>query len=148
PLYPFGFGLSYTKFNYSNMRLSKPRVGTNESVDVSADVENIGERAGDEVVELYVTDVAASFPVPIRSLQGASRIFLRPREKRHVSFTLTSRQLSLIDDNGKRVLEPGAFIVTIGGKQPGFAGRADALTTSVVSGRFVVAGSVTQIPER
>ena len=148
PLFPFGFGLSYAKFKYSNLRLSKKRVGTNDTVEVAADVENLGERVGDEVVELYVTDVAATVPVPLRALQGVSRIFLRPGEKRRVSFTLTPRQLSLIDDNGKRVLEPGEFIVTIGGKQSGFAGDAEALTTGVVRGRFVVMGKVTEIAER
>jgi beta-glucosidase len=148
PLYPFGFGLSYTKFSYSNLLLSKQRAGANESVEVSAEVRNIGGRDGDEVVELYVTDVEASVPVPIRSLQGISHIFLKPGEKRRVSFTLTPRQLSLTDDNGRRVVEPGAFIVSVGGKQPGFAGRADAQTTGFASGRFVVTGKTTEITER
>jgi beta-glucosidase len=148
PLYPFGFGLSYTKFKYSNLRLSARSVQAGESVQVSAEVENVGGRAGDEVVELYVTDVLASVPVPIRSLKGINRIFLKPGEKRRVSFTLSPEQLSLIDDHGKRVLEPGEFLVTIGGKQPGFTGRADATTTDVVSGRFTVVGKALEIPEK
>jgi beta-glucosidase len=148
PLYPFGFGLSYTKFKYDNLRFRKRTVGMNENVEVSADVLNTGALGGDEVVELYVTDVAATAPVPIRSLQGTSHIFLKAGEQRRVSFTLTPRQLSLINDNGKRVIEPGEFLVTIGGKQPGFTGHADAQTTGVVSGRFNVAGKITEIPER
>ncbi|HEX8888609.1 MAG TPA: glycoside hydrolase family 3 C-terminal domain-containing protein [Pyrinomonadaceae bacterium] len=148
PLYPFGFGLSYTRFKYDNLRLSKRTVGMNENVEVSADVLNTGALGGDEVVELYLTDVAATVPVPIRSLQGTSHIFLKAGEKRRVSFTLTPRQLSLINDNGKRVIEPGEFLVTIGGKQPGFTGHADAQTTGVVSGRFNVAGKVTEVQER
>ncbi|MDQ3818356.1 MAG: glycoside hydrolase family 3 C-terminal domain-containing protein, partial [Acidobacteriota bacterium] len=148
PLYPFGFGLSYTKFKYGNLRLNASKVRAGESVRVSAEVENIGERAGDEVVELYVTDSAASVPVPIRSLKGFNRIFLKPGEKRRVSFTLEAEQLTLIDDNGRRILEPGEFIVTVGGKQPGFMGHADAATTDVVSVRFTVVGKALEISER
>jgi beta-glucosidase len=148
PLYPFGYGLSYTKFDYSNLRLSAPKVRAGEGVRVGVDVRDVGGRAGDEVVELYVTDVAASAPVPVRSLQGLTRVFLKAGERRHVSFTLEPRQLSLIDERGRRVVEPGEFLVSVGGKQPGFAGRADARTTGVVSGRFVVTGKTTEIAER
>ena len=87
-------------------------------------------------------------PVPIRSLKGINRIFLKPGEKRRVSFTLEPEQLTLIDDNGKRVLEPGEFLVTVGVKQPGFTGHADATTTDVVSGRFTVVGKAIEIPEK
>jgi beta-glucosidase len=105
-------------------------------------------RAGDEVVELYLTDVAASVPVPVRSLQGLARVTLKPGERRRVSFKLEPRQLSLIDERGRRVVEPGEFTVSVGGKQPGFNGRADAQTTGTVSGRFVVTGEAFEIPER
>jgi beta-glucosidase len=148
PLYPFGFGLSYTKFEYGNLKLSAARVKAGEGLTVSAEVRNAGAREGDEVVELYVTDATASVPVPVRSLQGLSRVTLKPGERRRVSFTLEPRQLSLIDDRGRRVVEPGEFLVSVGGKQPGFRGRADAQTTSTVSSRFVVTGNVTEIPER
>jgi beta-glucosidase len=148
PLYPFGFGLSYTKFEYSNLRLSARSVRAGEGVRVEADVRNAGAREGDEVVELYLTDVAASAPVPVRSLQGLARVTLKPGERRRVSFTIEPRQMSLIDDRGRRVVEPGEFTVSVGGKQPGFAGRADAQTTGLVSGRFVVTGKTTEIPER
>jgi beta-glucosidase len=95
---------------------------------------------------LYVTDVAASVPTPIRSLAGIKRIFLKPGEKQTVSFTLGPEQMTVIDDQGKRVVEPGEFTVSVGGKQPGFTGRADAKTTGVVTGRFTVAGKVTAVP--
>ena len=147
PLYPFGFGLSYTKFKYSNLKLSRS-VKAGEKVRVGVDVQNVGGRAGDEVVELYVRDLTASVPVPIRSLEGVARIFLKPGERRRVSFTLEPRQLSLIDDRGRRVVEPGEFSVSVGGKQPGFAGHADAQTTEVVGGRFVITGKTTEISER
>jgi beta-glucosidase len=148
PLYPFGFGLSYTKFKYDNLKLSADKVKAGEGVRVSVSVQNVGDRAGNEVVQLYVTDVAASVPVPIRSLAGVRRISLKPRERQNISFTLTPRQMSVIDDAGRRVIEPGEFMVSVGGKQPGFTGRADAKTTGTAIGRFVVSGTVTEIPEK
>lgn len=148
PLYPFGYGLSYTKFRYSKLKLSSQRITPQQNIQISVDVENVGERAGDEVVQLYVTDVAASVPVPIRSLRGVERIHLNPKEKRRVSFTLGPRELSLIDNHGRRVVEPGEYRVAVGGKQPGFTGSADAVTTGVMTGRFVVTGKVTEIPEK
>lgn len=109
PLYPFGYGLSYTKFVYSKLR---SEVG--DSVKVSVEVMNAGDTAGDEVVQLYLTDVVASAPVPIKTLVGFDRISLRPREKRTVTFTITPRQMSLIDNRGKRVIEPGEFMISAG----------------------------------
>ena len=119
PLYPFGFGLSYTKFNYNNLRLSEKSINAGQPITVSVDVTNVGKINGDEVVQLYLTDVAASAPVPIRTLVGFDRISLRPREKRTVTFTITPRQMSLIDDAGKRVIELGEFLISIGGSQIG-----------------------------
>ena len=87
-------------------------------------------------------------PVPVRNLGGVERIFLKPGEKRRVSFTLVPRQMSVILDNGKRVIEPGDFNVSVGGKQPGFSGRADAATTGVAAGKFTVTGKNFEIAER
>jgi beta-glucosidase len=117
PLYPFGFGLSFTKFGYINLKLSAKTVKSGEPIKVVVDVKNTGDRDGDEVVQLYLTDVAASAPVPIRTLVGFDRISLRAGEKRTVTFTITPQQMSLIDDHGKRVIEPGEFLVGIGGSQ-------------------------------
>ena len=100
------------------------------------------------MVQLYLTDVAASVPVPIRSLAGVRRVCLKPGEKHNISFSLAPEQMSIIDDKGRRVIEPGEFLVSVGGKQPGFKGRADAKTTGVVTGRFAVAGKVTEIQEQ
>jgi beta-glucosidase len=108
-------------------------------------VENAGEREGDEVAQLYITDLEASVRVPLRSLAGVERVHLKPGEKRVVSFTLEPRQLSVITNDGRTVVEPGQFRVTIGGKQPGFTGSADATTTSFVEGRFSVTGAATEI---
>jgi beta-glucosidase len=145
PLYPFGHGLSYTKFEYGKLKVNESvKAGT--YVRVSAEVRNAGTVAGDEVVQLYLTDVAASVPVPLRSLRGVQRVSLRPGETRRVTFTLTPRDLTLIDDGGKRILEPGEFNITVGGKQPGFKGNADAATTGTVSGSFMVTGNRIEIP--
>jgi len=145
PLYPFGYGLSFTRFKYSGLHFSSENVSANQGITVNATVENAGDREGDEVAELYVTDLEASVRVPLRSLAGVERVHLKPGEKRVVSFTLEPRQLSVITNDGRTVVEPGQFRVTIGGKQPGFTGSADATTTSFVEGRFSVTGSATEI---
>ena len=132
PLYPFGYGLSYTNFVYSNLRLEKKSAPAGEAIKVGVDVMNSGGREGDEVVQLYLTDTAATAPVPIRTLVGFDRVSLRPREKRRVTFTIAPRQMSLIDDRGKRVIEPGEFTISVGGLQD----------------RFTVSGSVLELPER
>jgi beta-glucosidase len=118
PLYPFGYGLSYTTFRYSDLALSSAPVVVGESVDVSALVTNVGSCAGDEVIELYVQDLESSCVVPNRDLRGFDRITLAPGEARRVAFRLTPRDLSLIDEQGRRVVEPGWFRVTLGGSQP------------------------------
>ena len=146
PLYAFGFGLSYTKFKYDKLKLSAAKLKTGAELKITAEVQNFGDRAGDEVVQLYLSDVAASVPVPIRSLAGMQRVFLKPGEKQNVSFTLSPTQMSLIDDNGKRVIEPGEFLVSVGGKQPGVTGYADAKTTAIVTAHFFVTGKVIAIP--
>ncbi|HEX8774144.1 MAG TPA: glycoside hydrolase family 3 C-terminal domain-containing protein [Pyrinomonadaceae bacterium] len=146
PLYPFGYGLSYTKFKYGNLKLSQRRLKPNENMQVSVEVQNAGAQGGDEVVQLYLTDVAASVPVPIRALRGIQRIHLKPGERRRISFTLRPEDLAVFDNNGKRMLEPGEFSVSVGGKQPGFTGSVDAATTEVVTGSFTVTGKVTEIP--
>jgi beta-glucosidase len=136
PLYPFGYGLSYTKFAYSNLRMGSKSVKAGEPVTVSVDVTNTGDRQGEEVVQLYLSDTAATTPVPIRTLVGFDRISLRPHESRRVTFTITARQMSLIDDSGKRVIEPGEFSVSLGGGQSG------------LSGRFTVSGRTLELSER
>jgi beta-glucosidase len=118
PLYPFGYGLSYTRFEYSDITLSKASVRAGEPVEVSATVTNAGSRTGDEVVQLYVKDLEASCTVPHHDLRGFERITLAPGESRTVTFELDARALSLIDERGRRVLEPGRFRLTIGGSQP------------------------------
>jgi beta-glucosidase len=117
-LFPFGYGLAYTSFAYSNLQLSAKTITPDQTLSISVDVQNMGERAGDEVVQLYVSDLQASVPVPIRQLHGFERIHLAPGEKKAVSFTLMPQQLAVIDDAGQRVVEPGQFQLTVGGRQP------------------------------
>jgi len=139
PLFPFGHGLSFTTFAYRGLSLPDS-VRAGEDLQLSVEVRNTGTAAGEEVVQLYLTDLEASAPVPIRSLQGVQRIGLQPGQSRTIVFTLTPRQLSMIDLSWERVVEPGLFEVSVGGKQPGFTGTADAATTGVVTGRFRVVG--------
>ena len=127
PLYAFGHGLSYTTFMYSDLQMPESIDG-GEAVDVSVLVKNTGKRDGEEVVQLYVSDVEASVPVPLRSLKGFRRIALKAGEEKRVSFKLALRDFSLLDKDLRRVVEPGLFKVAVGGKQPG-APRAQAVQT-------------------
>ena len=115
PQYRFGYGLSYTTFKYSNLAT---KVNDDGSVTVSADVENTGDRAGDEVAQLYVTDVYTSVIMPIIEQKGFRRISLKPGEKQTVTFELAPYQLSLLDAGMTRVVEPGIFRVHVGGASP------------------------------
>ncbi len=142
PLYPFGYGLSYTQFKYSNLQLNNKNITPDHNLTISVDVKNIGPRAGDEVVQLYVSDLAASVPVPIRQLQGFQRIHLEPGETHTVTFTLTPHQLSLINKEGQRTIEPGGFRLTIGGRQPTQEDLI-AQTPEICITEFEVMGKVT-----
>jgi beta-glucosidase len=118
PLYPFGYGLSYTRFEYDGIASDKQKVARGQDVTVTATVQNVGERAGDEVVQLYVKALDAPFVVPLHELRGFTRLPLEPGESQRISFTLTTRDLSLIDEAGKRVFLPGRYRVFVGGSQP------------------------------
>ncbi len=135
PLYRFGYGLSYTTFTYRDLNIEAGDVLGGESVAVRVEVENTGQRAGDEVVQLYVQDVEASLPMPRLQLQGFARIHLEPGEKRTVEFTLTPDQLSFVDDEGQWVLEQGDFKVWVGGQQPDIA--ATQQPVNILEGHFV-----------
>jgi beta-glucosidase len=139
PLYPFGYGLSYTEFKYSNLTLSSREIRPDQQIEIAVDIENAGERAGDEVVQLYLSDVAAAVPVPGKRLCGFQRVHLGPGAKQSVRFALSPAQLSVIDAEGKRIIEPGPFLVSAGGGQPGARG-ANVLTET-----FEVAGAVTRL---
>ena len=114
PLYPFGYGLSYTKFDLSNLRLDKLQIKPTENIKVSFDITNTGKVSGDEVVQLYIHDDAATVTRPVRELKNFRRITLQPKEKRTVEFTLTPRDLQYLDRNLKPIIEPGKFEVIVG----------------------------------
>ena len=114
PLYPFGYGLSYTQFQFSNLQLSAPRIPVSGHLNVSVEVANTGRRAGDEVVQLYIHDVAASVTRPVRELKGFQRITLQPGERRRVSFTLGPAELGFYNRELRFAVEPGAFQVFVG----------------------------------
>jgi len=114
PLFPFGYGLSYTTFKISNLQLSAPQIPVSGKLTVSVDVENTGRRAGDEVVQLYVRDVVASMTRPVKELKGFQRVTLQPGEKRRVDFTLMRDQLGFWNREMRYVVEPGEFRVMVG----------------------------------
>jgi beta-glucosidase len=111
PLYPFGYGLTYTSFEYSNLKVSSETL--RGKLEVSADVTNTGKRAGNEVVQLYVRDLVGSLTRPVRELKGFQRVALKPGESHRVSFTLTEEQLAFTRADGTKGIEPGSFHVWI-----------------------------------
>jgi beta-glucosidase len=113
PLFPFGHGLSYTKFQLSGLRVAEPRIRRDGRVTVSVNVENVGERAGDEVVQLYLRDVVASVTRPVQELRGFERVTLRPGERRSVRFVLGPEHLGLYDRQMNWIVEPGLFRVRV-----------------------------------
>jgi beta-glucosidase len=115
PLFPFGHGLSYTSFAYSGLRLSNSKIKTDGTVTVSVDITNTGQRAGDEVAQLYVHDVASSVVRPVKELRGFQRLTLQSGEKRTVTFTLPAAKLAFWDEKTHAFLvEPGAFELMVG----------------------------------
>lgn len=127
PLYRFGYGLSYTSFSYSDL---KTRIKDNGNVEVEARVTNTGKIAGDEVAQLYLTDMYASVKTRVMELKDFVRLHLQPGESRVVSFTLTPYQLSLLNDSMDRAVEKGTFKIMVGGKSPSYV-AADKIKDSV-----------------
>src|SRR5258705_8486195 len=127
PQFPFGFGLSYTQFKITNLQLSGQRIRPNGKLTVSAEVENVGKRAGDEVVQLYIRDVAASMTRPVKELKDFQRISLQPGEKRRVEFVLGPEHLGFWNREMRYVVEPGEFQVMVGSS-----------SVEVIEGKFEV----------
>ena len=114
PLYPFGYGLSYTHFQYSNLRIDPAQIYTGGDAKVSVDVENVGKRAGAETVQLYLHERYAPVSTPVKQLRGFERVALEPGQKRTVTFTLTPKNLQLLDRNMHWVVVPGTFDIMVG----------------------------------
>jgi len=114
PLYPFGHGLSYTTYEYSNLKIDPPEISVGGEVSVSVDIKNTGTRTGDEVAQLYLTDVVASVARPSQELRGFVRVTIDPGQVKTVHFRLCGEDLSFLDRNLTSVIEPGAFEVRVG----------------------------------
>ncbi len=114
PLYPFGYGLSYTQFEFSDLVVTPQQIGPAGSVKVSAKVRNTGSRAGDEIAQLYIRDLVASRVRPVKELRGFQRVSLEPGETKDVTFTLTPESLGFYNSDMQFVVEPGEFAVWIG----------------------------------
>ncbi|MBN2426581.1 MAG: glycoside hydrolase family 3 C-terminal domain-containing protein [Calditrichaceae bacterium] len=139
PLFPFGYGLSYTKFLYSNL-ICPDSVTTGDSITVSVEVTNTGKFSGDEVIQLYLKDIESSMPVPICALKGFTRIHLDAGEKRTARFVLTPKQMAVIqtddDKNARYIIEPGIIEIALGGELPG----SNSSTTESVTKRINLIG--------
>ena len=133
PLYGFGFGLSYSSFEYSNLKVPTT-VKAGDPVTVEGDVKNTGTAAGDEVVEVYLTQPKA-FETPLRELAGFKRIHLGAGETAHVSVKIDPRSVGQVDEKGDRVIVPGEYTVSLAGAQPQEA-------ASVQTGKFKVSGKM------
>jgi beta-glucosidase len=130
PLYPFGYGLSYSKFEYSNLKLSNVELNAGDSLGVEVDVKNTSDREGDEVAQLYL-----SFPklqgTPLRALRGFTRVHVAAGGVQHVSFTLGARELSHVNSAGDRIVAAGAYQVSVGGGQPGTSPQGTKASFSI-----------------
>jgi beta-glucosidase len=127
PMYPFGYGLSYAKFNYSGLKSSAATIKKNQSIEVEAIVTNTGQVLGEDVVQLYLSNIEAA-GAPLFSLKGVKRVSLKPGESASVKFTITPEMLTTINEKGEKLLKPGKFKVYVGGAVPG--GRSESLGLS------------------
>ena len=114
PLYPFGYGLSYTEFRFSNLRVDPPEIDTGSDTHVSVDVENVGKRSGVETVQLYLHQRFAPVATPVKQLRGFRRVALNPGEKKTITLTLGPEDLSLLDSEMRWVVVPGTFEIMVG----------------------------------
>ncbi len=138
PLYPFGYGLSYTRFEIANLRITPETVRASDTVMIQVDVTNVGDRAGDEVVQLYVRDLVSSITRPVQELKGFQRITLAPGQRRTITFELPVSLLAFYDRDMRYVVEPGRVEVCIGNSATNIACR----------GEFEIAGGVTEVSHK
>jgi len=115
PLYPFGFGLSYTNFSYSDIKLDNTKMSANGSIQVSTILKNTGDLDGAEVVQLYIQDRVGSITRPLKELKGYQKVFLKAGESKNIEFTLTANDLAFFNNSLEFITEPGEFNVYVGG---------------------------------
>jgi len=135
PLFPFGHGLGFTRFEYSDLRLSADEIAPDGTVEISATVSNVGDRAGKEVVQLYLSDPVATVVRPLKRLVGFTKIPLEPGESARVTFSLHTDRTAFLDERGRRIVEPGEFLVRVG------ASSEDV----TLEGEFTVVGDVREV---
>ena len=123
PLYPFGFGLSYTKFDYSELQIDQPTLALADSLHVTLTLTNCGESDSAEVAQFYLSDLQASTIVPRHHLIGFERVDLKAGESKTLKFTITPEMMSFYNDDGKLTLEPGEFKLEVGGCSPSQRGQ-------------------------
>jgi beta-glucosidase len=123
PLYPFGFGLSYSPFEYVDLKLEGDKIAAGDDLNVTVTLRNTGDRTAPEVVQFYLSDLQASTLIPSHKLVGFERVTLEPDESRTLEFTVTPEMMSFFDDDGKLTLEPGEFRLEVGGCSPGQRGQ-------------------------
>jgi beta-glucosidase len=133
PLYPFGFGLSYSRFDYSDLQLDKTTLALGDSLHVCLTLTNCGDSDSAEVVQFYLSDLHASTVVPLHHLVGFERVTLKAGESRTLKFTLTPEMMSFYNDDGKLTLEPGEFRLEVGGCSPGKRGQELGAPTPVTA---------------
>lgn len=126
PLYPFGYGLSYTSFKYDNLNISDV-ISAGDSLDISVDIKNSGRLDGDEVVQVYISKLDSPVKTPIRSLAGFKRIHLQAGESKTINFTLPHSAFSILNKNNEREILPGSFEISVGGGQPASRGTAEGI---------------------
>ncbi len=119
PLYPFGYGLSYSKFRYSNLELSSSRIRLGESLEIRCELTNIGECEAEEIAQLYIRDLVGNVTRPVKELKGFRRIRLKPGESTTLAFILTSDDLAFYNRHNTRITEPGKFHIWVGGNSTG-----------------------------
>jgi beta-glucosidase len=145
-LYPFGWGLSFTTFEYSNLNLSSTILIAPKSLVVSVDVQNTGAIEGKEAVLLYLTDMFACVSRPNKQLRGARKITLKPNEKRTIKFTLTMHDLSFINSKNERIYEAGNFNVQLGPQNATFTLRFQNSTTTIQTTKVTKVPETTTVP--
>lgn len=136
-LYPFGFGLSYTRFSYSELALSKTQLSAGETLTLEVTVTNTGALAGDEVAECYIRDEESNLSRPRWSLCAFTRLHLEAGESRRISLEIRPEAMALVQEDGSRVIEPGAFTLFVGGSQPDSRSKA-LLGQSPLEGTFTI----------
>lgn len=135
PLFPFGYGLSYTKFEYDKLKINPTEVPGISEVTIEVDVKNVGEYEGDEIVQLYFHDVLASRTRPIKELKGFKRVSLKPGEKKTIKFNLSTEQLAFYDKDMNLIVEPGTFEVMVGSSSEDIR----------LKGKFEVVGDIKKV---